>query len=104
MTYYVQKLRSSLVIESFRCKETEAVFQGGKSRKLQAIRVVLERKLIMLHAAVALLDLASPPGNRLEALSGDRKGQHAIRVNDQFRLCFRWTEKGPADVEVVDYH
>ena len=104
MTYFIQELPSYSVIESFRCKETEAVFRGGKSRKLQAIRVALERKLIMLHSAGVLSDLASPPGNRLEALSGDRKGQHSIRVNDQFRICFRWTEKGPADVEVVDYH
>ena len=92
------------MIESFRCKDTEAVFRGAKSRKVQPIRAVLERKLIMLHAAAVLSDLASPPGNRLEALAGDRKGQHSIRVNDQFRICFRWTEKGPADVEVVDYH
>lgn len=80
------------------------MFRGAKSRKVQPIRAVLERKLIMLHAAAVLSDLASPPGNRLEALAGDRKGQHSIRVNDQFRICFRWTEKGPADVEVVDYH
>ena len=104
LTYNVGPLFFWPVIESFRCKETEAVFLGGKSRKFRATRAVLERKLVMLHAAAVLSDLASPPGNRLEALSGDRRGQHSIRVNDQFRICFRWTETGPADVEVVDYH
>jgi toxin HigB-1 len=58
----------------------------------------------MLDAAMALQDLGSPPGNRLEALAGDRKGQHSIRINDQFRICFRWTKDGPEDVEIVDYH
>jgi proteic killer suppression protein len=65
---------------------------------------LLERKLAMLDAATTLDDLRSPPGNRLEPLAGDRAGQHSIRVNDQFRLCFRWTSAGPEDVECVDYH
>jgi len=65
---------------------------------------VIERKLFMLNNAVALNDLRTPPNNRLEALGKDRAGQHSIRVNDQFRVCFRWTPNGPEDVEVVDYH
>jgi proteic killer suppression protein len=65
---------------------------------------VAVRKLALLDAAQTLEFLRSPPGNRLEALKGDRRGQHSIRINDQFRLCFRWTAKGPTDVEIVDYH
>jgi toxin HigB-1 len=65
---------------------------------------VARRKLRYLHTADALGDLRSPPGNRLEALAGDRKGQYSIRINDQFRVCFIWTTEGPADVEIVDYH
>jgi proteic killer suppression protein len=81
-----------------------AIYEGRKSRQFSTIRTVLERKLQMLDAAVALRDLLAPPNNRLEALTRDRAGQHSIRVNDQFRLCFRWTAQGPADVECVDYH
>lgn len=92
------------MIQSFRCAETEAAYEGRKSRRFSTIRSVLERKLQMLDAAVALRDLLAPPNNRLETLTRDRAGQHSIRVNDQFRLCFRWTEQGPADVECVDYH
>ena len=68
------------------------------------IQIVAIRKLAMLNAAVLLLDLRIPPNNRLEALAGDRKGQHSIRINDQWRICFKWTEAGPAEVEIVDYH
>ena len=68
------------------------------------MRRIIERKLAMLDAAAVLDDLRSPPGNRLEPLAADRKGQHSIRVNDQWRVCFRWTTEGPEDVEVVDYH
>lgn len=68
------------------------------------MQTVIERKLAMLDAAKALDDLRSPPGNRLEALKGDRAGQHSIRINDQFRMCFVWTESGPSEVEIVDYH
>ena len=64
----------------------------------------MHRKLVMVHAAAKLEDLRVPPGNRLEALKGDRKGQHSIRVNQQWRVCFRWTQSGPADVEILDYH
>lgn len=92
------------MIRSFKCSETQAIFEGGKSRQFATIRKVLERKLQMLDAAVALRDLLAPPNNRLEALERDRMGQHSIRVNDQFRICFRWTDQGPVDVECVDYH
>jgi proteic killer suppression protein len=92
------------VISSFKCAETQAIYDGRKSPKFSTIRSVLERKLQMLDAAVALNDLLAPPNNRLEALVKDRKGQHSIRVNDQFRLCFVWTPAGPKDVECVDYH
>jgi toxin HigB-1 len=68
------------------------------------VQPIVERKLVMLDAAIRLDDLRSPPGNRLEPLSGDRKGQHSIRINDQFRICFRWTAGGPEDVEIIDYH
>ena len=92
------------VIQSFRCAEARAIYEGRKSRRFSTIRTVLERKLQMLDAVAALRDLLAPPNNRLEALTRDRAGQHSIRVNDQFRICFRWTEQGPADVECVDYH
>lgn len=92
------------MIKSFRCAETKAIYEGGKSRRFGNVQAIVERKLAMLDAAAALRDLVSPPGNRLEALKGDRAGQHSIRVNDQFRVCFRWTDSGPEDVEVVDYH
>jgi proteic killer suppression protein len=92
------------VIRSFLCDETRAIFEGKKSRRFATIRSVLERKLFMLNNATTLDDLRSPPRNHLEALTKDRAGQHSIRVNDQFRLCFRWTALGPEEVEVVDYH
>jgi toxin HigB-1 len=91
-------------IQGFRDSETEALFLGRRSRRWGNIAKVAWRKLDMLDAAVALDDLRSPPGNRLEALTGDRRGLHSIRINDQFRICFRWTEAGPQDVEIVDYH
>jgi proteic killer suppression protein len=93
------------VIRSFRDKTTEAVFEGESPKGFPSDLVrVARRKLRYLNAAADLADLKSPPGNRLEALVGDRKGQHSIRVNDQFRVCFVWTSEGPADVEIVDYH
>ncbi|WP_322520805.1 type II toxin-antitoxin system RelE/ParE family toxin [Guyparkeria halophila] len=92
------------MIRSFRCKDTQTLFETGRSRRWSDIRRIVERKLAQLHAAEALEDLASPPGNRLETLSGDRAGHHSIRVNAQWRLCFRWTDRGPEDVELVDYH
>ena len=93
------------MIKSFRDKNTEAVFNGESSKGFPAHLVkVARRKLRYLNAADDLGDLRSPPGNRLEALVGDRKGQHSIRINDQFRVCFVWTSEGPAEVEIVDYH
>ena len=92
------------MIRSFRCPETRRFFEAGKSRQFAAIAHVAARKLALLDAAHTLDFLRSPPGNRLEALRGDRKGQYSIRINDQFRICFRWTDEGPADVEIVDYH
>lgn len=93
-----------MAILSFACPETQRLFTTGKTRRFAAIQNVAERKLAQLDAAVTLEFLRSPPGNRLELLSGDRKGQHSIRINDQWRLCFVWTDKGPAHVEIVDYH
>jgi proteic killer suppression protein len=93
------------VIRSFRNKLTKAVFDGDAPKGFPADLVkVARRKLRYLHAACDLIDLRSPPGNRLEALAGDRKGQHSIRINDQFRVCFVWTTDGPTEVEIVDYH
>ncbi|AHJ63269.1 AAA family ATPase [Granulibacter bethesdensis] len=92
------------MIRSWADKEAEALFDTGRSRRWATIRKVIQRKLDMLDAATALDDLRSPPGNRLEMLSGDRAGQYSIRVNDQFRICFNWTEAGPENVEIVDYH
>jgi proteic killer suppression protein len=93
------------VIKSFRDKTTEAVFNGEGQKGFPADLVsVARRKLRYLNAASKLSDLRSPPGNHLEALAGDRKGQHSIRINDQFRVCFVWTTDGPAEVEIVDYH
>jgi len=92
------------MIESFRCKDTQALFEGGHPRRLRAIEMVATRKLAMLDAAQSLDFLRSPPGNRLEALRGDRAGQWSIRINDQWRLCFAWGDLGPSDVEIVDYH
>jgi proteic killer suppression protein len=93
------------MIRSFRSFETERIWMGEVSRKLPIdIQATALRKLRMLNNAGVLRDLAIPPNNRLEALKRDRKGQHSIRINDQWRICFRWTGGGPADVEIIDYH
>jgi len=92
------------MIQSFRCKNTQALFEGGNPRQFRAFKNVAIRKLTQLDAAQTLDFLRSPPGNRLEALKGDRQGQYSIRINNQFRLCFFWTESGPVEVEIVDYH
>ncbi|QXI37413.1 type II toxin-antitoxin system RelE/ParE family toxin [Pseudomonas xantholysinigenes] len=92
------------MIRSFRCAETQTLFTTGKTRRWSQIKSIAERKLAMLDAAKALRDLRSPPGNRLEQLSGDRSGQHSIRINDQCRICFNWSDEGPANVEIIDYH
>lgn len=92
------------MIKSFHCADTQALFETGRSRRFSAIANVATRKLTQLDAAETLGFLRAPPGNRLEALKGDRSGQFGIRINDQFRLCFRWTASGAEDVEIVDYH
>jgi len=92
------------VIKSFRCADTQALFETGKCKRFAGISTVATRKLAQLDAAHTLEFLRSPPGNRLEALQGNRAGQYSIRVNDQFRLCFRWTADGAEDVVIVDYH
>ncbi|MEA3274928.1 MAG: type II toxin-antitoxin system RelE/ParE family toxin [Pseudomonadota bacterium] len=92
------------MILSFRCADTEALASGQRVRRFHNIETVARRKLRQLQIARRLADLRVPPGNRLEALKGDRAGQHSIRVNDQFRVCFRWTTAGAEDVEIVDYH
>jgi proteic killer suppression protein len=92
------------MIKGFRCEETKALFETGKCTRFSAIVKVATRKLAQLDAAQIIEFSRSSPGNRLEALKGDRKGQSSIRINDQYRLCFRWTNEGPTDVEIVNYH
>lgn len=92
------------MIQSFNCKDTQALYEGKSPRRFKAFLAVAERKLTQLDAAQTLDFLKAPPGNRLEALKGDRHGQHSIRINDQWRICFVWSEAGPLDVEIVDYH
>jgi len=93
------------MIKSFKGKVTEAVAAGKASKGFPSDLVrAAQRKLVMIQSAAELKDLISPPGNRLEALKGDRKGQHSIRINDQFRICFRWTDSHAEDVEITDYH
>ncbi len=92
------------MIVSFACNDTQALAEGNRVRRFQAFEKVARRKLRQLEIAGVLEDLRIPPGNRLEALRGDRKGFMSTRINDQFRVCFRWTPSGPADVEIVDYH
>ena len=93
------------MIRSFKCKETEKIFNRFISRKFpDDIQRVALRKLRMLNRAVSLQDLLVPPGNRLEELKGNRKGQHSIRINNQWRICFKWVKNDAHDVEIVDYH
>jgi proteic killer suppression protein len=93
------------VIRTFKNDLAREAFKGEATKGFPAdLLSVTRRKLQYLNAAVSLQDLRSPPGNRLEALRGDRRGQHSIRVNDQFRICFIWTKDGPEDVEFTDYH
>lgn len=92
------------MIRSFGDTDTQLLFETGVSRRFSSIAKVAVRKLSQLNDAHELRDLRSLPGNRLEALKGDRAGQHSIRVNDQFRVCFVWTNDGPEQVEIVDYH
>jgi proteic killer suppression protein len=93
------------MIKTFRSKETEKVFLRQRSRRFSAdVHRVALRKLLLLDAAERLEDLRIPPGNRLEKLTGNRQGQHSIRINDQWRICFRWSEGDTYDVEIADYH
>ena len=92
------------MIKSFRCSETEKVFQRKRSRKFGSLQRIALRKLLVLDASDSLKDLRIPPSNRLEKLSGDRRGQHSVRVNEQWRICFRWKNGDAYDVEIVDYH
>ena len=91
-------------IQSFKCRDTQALFEAGKSKQFSGIQSTATRKLTMIEAAVKLDDLRSPPANRLEALAGDRAGQHSIRINDKWRICFQWTNAGPIDVEITNYY
>lgn len=93
------------MIKSFNCKETEKLFNGKFSYKLpQAIQRTAQRKLVLIHAASSLDFLRVPPANRLELLTSDRQGQYSIRINEQWRICFKWHDNNAFDVEVVDYH
>ena len=92
------------MIKGFRCAETRNVFERQYSRKFAGIRRIALRKILILDAAESLDDLRVPPGNRLEKLSGARRGQHSIRINDKWRICFRWKDGDSYDVEIVDYH
>ena len=92
------------MIRSFRDKDTRQFFEGMRVMRFQAFAEQAARRLAVLDSADALRDLASLQSNRLEALKGDRMGQHSIRINSQWRICFRWSDDGPRDVEVVDYH
>jgi toxin HigB-1 len=92
------------MIQSFACADTEALFRSKPVRRFKNLEQVARRKLLTLHAVVELDNLRIPPGNRLEALKGNRKGQHSIRINDQWRLCFIWQNNGAYSVEIVDYH
>jgi toxin HigB-1 len=98
-TYY-----DAIVIRSFQSKDAELIFQGLFSKRFDRLATVIERKLVQIHAATALSDISIFPGNRLEALKGSRLGQHSIRINDQYRICFVWKDGDAYAVEIVDYH
>ncbi|MCQ2593940.1 MAG: type II toxin-antitoxin system RelE/ParE family toxin [Treponemataceae bacterium] len=92
------------MIKSFKCKDTEELYETGENRRFKAIERVALRKLDMIHAAVKVDVLRIPPANHLELLKGDREGQYSIRINDQWRICFSWAGTDAFDVEIVDYH
>jgi proteic killer suppression protein len=93
-----------MAIKSFRCKDSQRLFERAPTQRFRSIEASARRKLELLHAAADLSFLRVPPGNRLEALKGDRRGQYSIRINDQFRICFKWIGADAEDVEIVDYH
>jgi proteic killer suppression protein len=93
-----------MAIKSFRCKDTQRLFERMPVRRFGSIEAVARRKLEQIHAAASLDFLRVPPGNRLEALKGDRAGEYSIRINDRYRVCFRWTGRDAEAVEIVDYH
>ena len=92
------------MIKSFKCQQTKRLFETGRDQRWATIRNAALIRLDYLDAAVELKDLMSPPGNRLEPLMGDRTGQHSLRINRQWRICFVWTDDGPIEVEITDYH
>lgn len=92
------------MIKGFKDKDAEELYNVGQNRKYKTIERVALRKLDMIASAVALKDLKAPPGNHLEPLQGDREGQHSIRINDKYRICFIWSDAGAYDIEIVDYH
>ncbi len=92
------------MIRTFRCKDTKKLFSDRFVRRFNPIERAARRKLLLLHRARGFNDLRAPPGNRLEALRGNRAGQYSIRINDQWRICFRWKNGDAEDVEIVDYH
>ncbi len=92
------------MIRSFACADTEALFNSRSVARFRNIERVARRKLLQIRAATELASLRIPPGNRLESLKGNRKGQHSIRVNDQWRICFKWKSDGAHEIEIVDYH
>lgn len=104
LPFAVKRYKILPMIQSFKCADTQALYETGKSRRFANIKQVAERKLTQLAGAATMEFLRSPPGNQLESLAGDRAGQHSIRINQQWRVCFVWTADGPTEVEIVDYH